>query len=240
MKFPKAIKIAVFSVCLCLIAALSYGASQQTSSTTGAQIITRARYYLNDKLPSASSAWTDAELLVWINDGVVDIASRTRCTETKETITLAANTIEYSITTNYIAVTAAVYSPASGFKSGLLRGHPIHIGHGQEYNKATKSPKYWYDWRGDVGIYPPLASVTSEIVELYSVSRPDDLTATTSTVTVPAIYDRALTFYVTAQAFMKTEQWSRSAQFITMYYEELNRFRQDFVNPPREPETLWH
>lgn len=219
-------------IILIFTAATSFAASQQTSSTTGTQIITKARYYLN-----ASTIWTDAELLEWINDGVVDIAARSRCTETKQAITLAANTLEYSITINYIAISAVVYSPASGALTGLLRGHPNHVGRSDADTmmESVKQPQYWYDWKGDIGIYPPRnTAITGETVYLYAVARPSDLTATTSLVTVPAIYDRALTMYVVGQAFMKMDQWAKSARFMAEYYAEIDRYRQDYVDLPRQ------
>lgn len=236
MKPTTYFKSVLISFILCaVISTCCFAASQQTSSTTGANIITRVRYYVNEP---AASIWTDAELLDYMNDGVVDIAARTKCTETRETITLAANVLEYSITVNYIALSAAMYSPAAGFRYGLLRGAPLHVGHPSGYNSSTRIPSHWYDWQGQAAFYPPMTSVSGEAVLLYAVARPDDLTVTTSLVTVPAIYDRALTMYVTAQAFMKTERWARSARFMAEYLAELDRYRQDYVDVPRQPRDL--
>jgi len=75
-----------------LIVSTAFGGSQQTSSTAASTIIVNARYYLNE---SSASFWSDTELLVWVNQGTMDIVGRTRCLENSEAVSLLANTVEY-------------------------------------------------------------------------------------------------------------------------------------------------
>jgi hypothetical protein len=87
-------------------ASFSFASSQQTSTTTAAAIIDRAEVYLND---ANNRMWSAGELLTWLNDGMVDIVSRTHCLETTEDISLTSNTLEYSVTSTYTTVKSVLY-----------------------------------------------------------------------------------------------------------------------------------
>jgi hypothetical protein len=91
--------------------------------------------------------------------------------------------------------------------------------------RLTK-PSFWYDWGGNVGVYPPLAARTTETLTVYLVTRPTAILINAN-VTTPAIYDKALTYYVVAQAFLKDRQTARYAHMMGMYMQELARERQD-------------
>jgi hypothetical protein len=137
-----------------LVAVAVFGASQQTSSTTAQTIINDARYLLNE---SSASFWDDIEMLQWVNDGMVDLVTRTHCLETTESVTLAASTIEYAISGNYIKIKAVHYNDADSKVWGLKKGSPEHLGSDAYSRMRLTKPSFWYDWGGNVGVYPPLA-----------------------------------------------------------------------------------
>ena len=231
MKFKKlSIFLSIF-----MVAAMVYAGSQQTSSTLASTIITNARYHLNDTTTSAASSyfWLDAELLVWVNQGTLDIATRTRCLEGTENISLTPGTVEYSITSNYIDVSTVVYGNSTSVKKGLVRKNPQTIGNDPDDPNITE-PVYWYEWAGKVGAFPALSTGTG-IITIYYVSRPSTVTSGQA-VYVPAVYDRALTLYVAAQAFLKSGQYAKSGRLMSEYLAELDRYRTDFVERTQEPE----
>lgn len=147
---------------LLLSASASFAGSQQTSSTLASTIITNSRYYLNE---TTADFWTDAELLVYLNEGTVDIVSRTRCLEGSEAVSLAANTIEYSITGPYIAVTTAIYTDQNGVKKGLVKNNPQAVGHSRD-----NVPNGWYDWGGKIGIFPAIPVITDANLAIGSTT----------------------------------------------------------------------
>ncbi|KKL81908.1 hypothetical protein LCGC14_1990070, partial [marine sediment metagenome] len=51
------------------------------------------------------------------------------------------------------------------------------------------------------------------------------------------IYDRALTLYVVSQAFYKDRQYAKAGRLMAEYLTELDRYRQDFNEPSREPDS---
>ncbi len=199
-------------------------AGQSTSSTTAATIITNARSYVNE---SAASFWSDAELLVYLNDGMVDIATRARCLEDTEVISLVAGQIEYAPVSTFLAITAVQYSITS-YTKGLLPGSPKEVG---QYvgTDSVGEPTHWYEWNDRVGVYPPLSSVTTETIVIYATSLPSTITSGQD-VTTPAIFDRALTLYIAAQALYKDKKFAQAGRYMAEYMEEIERFRADFYN----------
>ena len=145
------IKIFVFTIFL-FINSLCFGASQQTSSTTASTMIDRVEALLND---SDNRMWSAGDLLTWLNEGMVDIVTRSHCLETLETIFLDTNTIEYSISSTYTTVKAVQYVDGSHTIYSLKKGSPAGVGQ----NTAATIPTYWYDWGGKIGIYPALTSL---------------------------------------------------------------------------------
>ena len=215
---------------------LAYGASQNTSSTTGATLITQVRYLLNDTGTNPFS--DDTELLRWINDGIEDIAIKTHSLENTESISLIADTIEYSIvSTTYIAVKAVHYVNASSESVALKRGPPAMVGRvPEDYEAAAdRLPKFWYDWNGKLGVYPSLSAVTTETVTLYLVELPAAI-ASGGTIPTPKIFDNALRAFVISRAYYKDRQYAKSAQWLGIYNSEVDRYRQDFIEQPKEIE----
>lgn len=355
---------AFLAVFLCL--SIAFAGSQTTSTSTAATLITQVRAYLNE---SAASFWTDAELLQWLNDGTLDIATRTNAIETSEVKTLGLANSTYPLTSSFISVKNVVYksynekvtngtmeansswtdqgtpttnersstqiyfgsyswkftvnaadegiknstfttvsgttyyymlwvypddstsvnvyiyngagtgasvdvdhtgltqdawnaisgswteagaggssaylavrSPtgtaagswyiddasifSTGYTKSLRRGNIEHIGD----TKDIGEPAYWTTWGNNLIVYPsPDSEASGKTVTAYLVSRPAALASTTSTVLVPAQYDKALVLYMVAQGLWKDDKSARAAQIMGQYYAELDRFRADTV-----------
>lgn len=215
-------------VIVLFVTAYAFAGSQQVSTTTAATIITNARSYFNSI--KSDLFWNDARLLQWVNDGMVDVVSKSHCLEDTEDISLIADQTEYSIVGSYIVVKAVHYVNASSVAKALIRGAPESVGLVNDVGE----PVFWYDWAGELGAYPTLDSVTTEKLTVYFVTRPSPI-ALTGDISVPAIYDKALTMYVVAQAWLKEKQLEKYAKTMALYQAELDRYRQDFLTAPKEP-----
>ena len=77
---------------------------------------------------------------------------------------------------------------------------------------------------------------TIPTLTVYFVSTPDTVISSAA-VKVPVIYDRALILYVAAQALLKQGSYAKSGRLMAEYYAELDRYRQDYVDRPQEPES---
>lgn len=214
-----------------LSAAFCFAASQTTSSTTAASLIDRAEVFLND---SDNRFWTAAELLQWLNSGMIDIATRSQCLQSTASISLVADQLEYSLSSySYLAIKGVMYTDANSAYIGLKRANPNDVGRVPEsWEDASKrNPTYYYEWGGSLGVFPVKASVTTETVTIYYAERPATITSTDNVLT-PAEYDTALVYYMVAQAWMKDLKLNKYLQTMALYNSEMTRIRQDLNEFP--------
>lgn len=192
-------------------------------------MITNARSYLNEITPNF---WTDAELLVYLNNGTMDIVARTHCLEGLETEQLVENQISYPLADAFLAIRAVIYDQGSGNERGLLRGNLQSVGH----PKGSVEPIYWCQERDNVIVYPKPDASHSGVsfnIDVYTVIRPSSVISSAD-VLVPAFFDRALALYIAAQGFFKDSQFGKAERFMSEYLSELDRYRTDLVTVPKE------
>jgi hypothetical protein len=216
-------KIAIVLVILLTFTTLCFASSQDTSATTAATIVDRAEVWLND---SDNRFWSAGELLQWLNEGMIDIVSRSHCLEATESINLATTTLEYAITSTYLTVIAVHYVDSDSKSWALKKGSPMSV----HQNTAVTEPTYWYDWGGKVGIYPTFTR-TTETITVYYITRPIAIISTAD-VTTPAHFDTALTYYIVAQAWLKDLKMNKYLQTMALYDTEMKRIRQDINEFP--------
>jgi hypothetical protein len=131
---------------------------------------------------------------------------------------------------------AVGYTSAALAVSGLPPVEDEHVRLG--YVTATKTDGAFTFGTTALNAVNSTVAYTSSAPTLtvYFTSRPTTI-ALTDNVLTPAIYDRALTLYVAAQALLKEKQYGQSARLMGEYLAEIDRFRRDFVERLQEPES---
>jgi hypothetical protein len=223
-----------FLLILFLFSVQVLAGSQQPSATDAQVIVTRARYLLNDPTiygGTQKSIWSDAELLQWVNDGSVDIVARSQCLEDIESETLVANTSNYSLTTNFIAIKGVIYNAGTASKWSLEKGNyngryiATSFGH---LDAMTGPPQYWTEEENDVWIYPiPTANEAGKTIDVILILRPATVGATDD-VKVPAYFDRALVLYVAAQGLYKDGKFGKASSIMSQYLAEIDRYKVEY------------
>lgn len=221
MDIKRFIKHTVFL--LLLIPGIVFAGSQQTSTTLASTIITNTRMYLNDT--TAPYFHSDAEMLVYLNNGTVDIVARTHCLEAIETETLVTNQMAYALTDTFIVIKAVVYNDIKALRKGSIESFGDIAGEAGE-------PVYWTQWGSSVLVYPiPDATANGNDIDVYTITKPDAVIAAAA-ITIPAYYDKALTLYIAAQALKKDAKYAQSNAVLAEYQAELDRYRVDFSYQP--------
>lgn len=219
----------LFSLLLILWALPVWAGDQATSGVTAQTIIDQAQIYLDD---INESFWDeDDQLLKFLNDGLVDIAALSQCLQSTETITLATGVTVYDLTANYITVKGVIYNGG-----GTTYNKPLEEGDlfsGGEDGKGVGMPEdpgepvYWDEWGGYVYIWPIQTSgVSGYRATVHIVTLPTDVTLTDA-IGLPAIYDRALVYYIVSEALLRASLFDLSDKYRERYMEEMLRFRQD-------------
>ncbi len=203
---------------------------QNTSSTTGTVAITRARQILNETTPGF---WDDTELLQWCNDAIKDLCNRTFCYQATETISLLADTIEYTPTNDYIKIVAVQLTDASGKVWALKPSNPASVGLAPVNLLGMTDPMYWYEFSGKVGVFPAYTAVTSQSIEVFEAKQPAVIAAS-GYLPTPAVFDTAIVHYMVGMALVKDRKSEFSKGFLSSYEATADRFRPDFIEQPRE------
>jgi len=194
--------------------------TQQTSSSTVADIINLARGLLNDSSSPYFFIDTAAETIGWVQGALLKVCRHSHGPQATETKNLVADTLEYTISSDYVAVDAVQYTNASGTRKALKIGSPAMVGRVEDPGE----PVYWYDFDGKLGVFPTKSVITTETVTIYLVDRPE-ISATSDSITTPAIYDMALAYYVAAMAKMKDLKFAAANQLMAMCERELYKDR---------------
>jgi len=214
-------------ITLCLVS-LAFAGSQQTSSTTASTLIAKARYILNEE---SAGRFVNTTLLSYLNDGIISIATTTRCLEGTTNVTLVSGTQEYSLSSiDYIDVETAMYDDGSNPPKGLRRIRPKDAAH---QTASGREPTGYYVWNDKIGIDPE--PTTTDTVIVYYYKRPSAI-ALSGTNPLPAHYDELLVEYVVTQALRSDGKYAKASVHWATYRMELDRYRVDFNTPTKEPE----
>lgn len=171
--------------------------NQNTSGALASAIILQARYKLNSA--TTDTFFPDAQMLAWLNEGQRFIALLSHCLQTTESISLVANTLEYSIvSTVYFDIETVHYVDASGVH------HPMEEAVGfRTIESAGNKPDLWYEHGGKIGVYKPLSAVTTEAVKLYFAYLPTDVAAVGNAIVLPKIFDSELVEFIYIKGLQK-------------------------------------
>lgn len=97
---------------------------------------------------------------------------------------------------------------------------------------STGAPKIWYEWDGDLYIYPAPAESKTDALELYYIAYPTNLTSLSQTLSVPDRFYNQVVDYVLAQAYRLDENWQATAYQDARFRDSMNRHlaKEDIVD----------
>jgi hypothetical protein len=229
-------KYLLFSLILVLAAFPVWAGDQTTSGVTAQTLVDDAQVYLND---AGNDLCTDQQLLQFLNDGMKDLVALSHCYQTTETITLLSGVTQYDLSTHFMTIKGAIYNGGSTTYNKPLEEWDLfdggEDGKGLGMPEDVGEPVYWDEFAGEIAIWPaPTSSVSGYRVTTYLVAVPSGVTIDQA-IPTPAIYDKALTYYITAQAWYRDRQFGFGDYFMGRYEAEIARYRKD-LNIGKETE----
>ena len=230
--------IASIVVSIVILPLIVFAGSQKVSGVTAQTVINNARVILRE---TTADWWADSDLLQYLNDGHRDIALLTHCIQGTEAVTLVSGVTEYTISTSYTKIHGAIYNNASGVTNKSLIYASMfdsRLGMGGEsVGQRVSEPVYWDEDGGIFYIWPePMTSIDGDNITVYLSELPSDRTLTggTSNILTPQIYDRALTFYIVAEAYYQIDKVWKAQVYEGRYIQELGIKKQDLIQKPAE------
>lgn len=88
---------------------------------------------------------------------------------------------------------------------------------------AEGEPKIWYEWAGDVYIYPASDRDITDGMSLYYIAYPSGLNALSDTLQVPDRFYNQVVDYVLAQAYRLDENWQAMSYQDQRFRDSMNR-----------------
>ena len=182
---------------------------------------------------TTASFWTDTELNTWIDDAGIALATQTRSIKANGLMTSIEDQAEYTLSTYYpnlIAVDELWYYQNGETWRKLPATTRVELERLQQgFMSADSSVPQKYYWSKEedlIGFNPaPNSDNAGEYVKIYYSRTYTDLTADTSTPTLPEFLHMAMVHHVVAFGYetrgygdKANDAWSKYNQRISQYF----------------------
>lgn len=158
--------------------------------------------------------WSDAELLALLNRGEKDFVNKTRCLESKATLSTQVGIMNYPLPTNWLSSRGVTYDNVSAGVSSLVRLVPTNLEKMLQENPQFRdvsdtskfgTPRQYFIWGREVWLDRAPDQITT--VELWFKSKPIPLTVATQEINIDDSLSDAL------HHFMLWKAWSKEKEF---------------------------
>jgi len=192
-----------------------YPAPNATVVTPGTEKVTDGDF-------TESTDWTWGA--GWAHDATADEADATASSADLEQGVSAVAGETYLLTYKVKNFAGGSVLPIVGGTSGTSRTANDTY---SEYIVAADTTNLKFDATAFTGSIDDVSVKQAANIAVYVVDKPT-VVASGAAVLVPAQYDKALVYYIVAQAWAKDNRMDLAGSFLTLYQQELDRFRGDF------------
>lgn len=164
------------------------------------------------------------DLLRWINAAQREIATSNQSLKGSATADAVKGQTLYALPSN---------SPVYQIQGIHYKGIPLRaitfqsaqetINSDDPEMEATGDPKVWYEWDGDLYIYPSANEDGAGALVLYYIAYPQNLTSITETLQVPDRFYNQVVDYVLGQAYRLDENWQAMSYQDQRFRDSMNR-----------------
>lgn len=182
----------------------------------------RVRTLANES--STSTFLSDAILNRFINDGERDIAAKTGCLESIDSVTTTASS--RLVQFNGHKLTDVEYYISASSRVGLRECTLKQIGH-LNYNGAT--PQYWARW-GQYVVLDPLPGATTYTLYLYISDYPSiEMSEDTDEPQIPAAFHESIVHYALYRYLLRDRKFSMVAPAYANYISGIQLLKDRIV-----------
>lgn len=204
---------------------------------SAAEALQQVRAIVNEL---TESFWLDEEINNWVIEGVIDISSRGLAYEKRDSITLAANTLEYtdlvtggaSSIAQIVKVYGCIFDDGSYGYKGLQKIHPRMIMHLPD--KEPGDPAFFWHFASKIGIWP-LTTTTiaaSGVIQVFFSEISYDITE------LPLPFQPLPVLYALVKAKIKDQKYASANQLFAMYLNALSFQRDDLLERGADSEDM--
>jgi len=191
---------------LCLLAVMF--AASSASALTLAEFRYRVSFKLNQDTTATTKHWANAELNIWINDGIRFVSGATLCYKRDTAFCLDTNKTKYTMPADFIKV-YGVKMGSRGATSELTRS-PLGLKSASSADMGKESgdnpmPTEWEDGGEKTKILTvtPAPQLFDTLTVTYYAYAPR-LTLDTSTCALPEVFQYPVSEYAASEAYSRT------------------------------------
>ena len=191
-------------------------------------MLNEIRYRLDELV---EGRWSNEELRMWINEGAKDVARRTKCFRDTDTVSVTADTQDYTLTSDVMELTRVEYSVTGEeqrYSLQYMDRHSLDQIWGSSIAITKGRPEFYTTWGMPpsliLSLYPTPSANASAIVYHYRL--PTDLAtageaAAGTAVDVPTGWEDVVQDYVEWRAFLKDGRAERALVAKQEYMERV-------------------
>lgn len=197
---------------------------------TGEDVATDVKRIFGDE---ALVELKSTDLLRWVNAAQREVASSNTVLRGKASHDIVAGQALYEIPLSApIAQIEGVHVEGIPLKGVSFSTAQETILRNDPELEAAGQPKIWYEWDGDLYLYPAPEASVSDGLTLYYIAYPSTLTSLTQTLSVPDRFYNQLVDYALAQAYRLDENWQATAYQDARFRDSMNRHlaKEDIVD----------
>lgn len=175
----------------------------------------------------------NTDLLRWTNAAQREIASSHTVLKGKASHNLVAEQSLYTLPLDSpVAQVLGVHVNGIPLKGVSFQSAQETILKDDPELENAGEPRIWYEWDGDLYIYPAPAESKANGLELYYVAYPTNLTSLAQALTIPDRFYNQVVDYVLAQAYRLDENWQATAYQDARFRDSMNRHlaKEDLVD----------
>lgn len=168
---------------------------------------------------------TEADIIRWINSGQNEINKENRILKATATTPLVIGTRSYTFPTPQILEIEVLHVDGKPAQYMTFKEANEYVLSNDPEFTATGTPWMWYEWGGDILLYPTPDAVLD--LTLYYIKYPTAIAAGVDTLGIPDSYYEALLQFCLAQAYEQDDDWTGSAQKQQQLRDSLTKLAED-------------
>lgn len=171
----------------------------------------------------------DSDIIRWINAAQLEIVDSNKILKGSATTLSVADQEAYSLTSLSILTINSIHY--EGVKLAYKTFHEAeqYITSEDPTKLQRGTPEFWYEWAGEVMLYP-IPAESDKAIKLYFLTIPAKITALTDDLSVPDNYFNRVVEFVMANAYEMDEN-------LGAYQAKYGQFRDNILNMSQNEEV---
>jgi hypothetical protein len=175
---------------------------------------------------------TEADIIRWINSGQNEINKKNRILKATATTPLVIGTRSYTFPTPNILEIETLQVAGKPLQYMSFKEANEYITKEDPTFTASDTPYLWYEWGGEILLYPTPSAVYD--LTLYYIQYPTPIVTGADTLSIPDSYFEPLLQYCMTQAYEQDDDWTGSANKHQQFKESLTELAEDGTRYNRE------